>query len=49
LIGYDPAAEITHEAVATGKSVRQLAQLKKALPKISSTALWTFKHGHART
>jgi fumarate hydratase class II len=33
LIGYDAAAEIAHEAVATGKSVRQLAQLKKVLPQ----------------
>jgi fumarate hydratase class II len=41
LTGYDAAAEIAHEAVATGKSVRQLAQLKKCCPKISSTALRT--------
>jgi fumarate hydratase class II len=33
LIGYDAAAEIAHEAVATGKSVRQLAQFKKVLPQ----------------
>jgi aspartate ammonia-lyase len=31
LIGYDAAATIAHEAVVTGKSVRQLAQLKKVL------------------
>ena len=33
LICYDAAAEIVHEAVSTGKSVRQLAQLKKVLPQ----------------
>jgi fumarate hydratase, class II len=33
LIGYDAAARIAHEAVATGKSVRQVAQLKKVLPE----------------
>jgi fumarate hydratase, class II len=31
LIGYDAAAAIAHEAVATGKTVREVAQLKNAL------------------
>ena len=31
LIGYDAAARIAHEAVTTGKSVRQVAELKKVL------------------
>jgi fumarate hydratase, class II len=32
LIGYDAAASIAHEAVATGKTVRQVAELKGILP-----------------
>lgn len=33
LIGYDAAARIAHEAVATGKTVREVAQqLNNALP-----------------
>ncbi|MEX0806037.1 MAG: class II fumarate hydratase [Candidatus Binatia bacterium] len=32
LIGYDAAAQIADEAVASGKTVRQVAQLRKALP-----------------
>jgi aspartate ammonia-lyase len=31
LIGYDAAASIAHEAVASGKMVRELGQLKHAL------------------
>jgi fumarate hydratase, class II len=31
LIGYDAAASIAHEAVASGKTVREVAQLKSAL------------------
>ena len=31
LIGYDAAAAVAHEAVATGKTVREVAQLKTAL------------------
>ena len=31
LIGYDAAAAIAHEAVASGKTVREVAQLKNAL------------------
>ncbi len=48
LIGYDAAAEIAHEAVATGKSVRQLAQLKKVLPQDQlDGALDPLEHEHA--
>jgi fumarate hydratase class II len=32
LIGYDAAAEIAHEALASGKTIRQVAQLKEVLP-----------------
>lgn len=32
LIGYDAAAKIAHEAIASGKTVRQVAQMHKALP-----------------
>jgi fumarate hydratase, class II len=31
LIGYDAAAAVAHEAVATGKTVREVARLKNAL------------------
>jgi aspartate ammonia-lyase len=31
LIGYDAAAAIAHEAVASGKTVGEVAQLKNAL------------------
>ena len=31
LIGYDAAAAIAHEAVASGKTVREVAQLRNAL------------------
>jgi fumarate hydratase class II len=33
LIGYDAAATIAHEAVASGKTIRQVAQLKEVLPE----------------
>ncbi len=32
LIGYDEAARIAHEALATGKTVRQIAQVHQVLP-----------------
>jgi aspartate ammonia-lyase len=47
LTGYD-AARIADEAVATAKSVRQLAQLKKVLPQDQLDSVWTLEHDHAR-
>lgn len=49
LIGYDAAAEIAHEAVATGKSVLQLAQLKKCCPRSARQHSGPLEHDHART
>ena len=40
LIGYDAAAAIAHEAVASGKTFREVARLKTALtPEQLETAL----------
>jgi fumarate hydratase, class II len=41
LIGYDAAAAIAHEAVATDKTVREVARLKTALRSSKSKQLWT--------
>ena len=41
LIGYDAIAAVAHEAVATGKTVREWRSSRLRLLRSNSTKLWT--------